>query len=80
MSYVQFLSLRSIWPNSLAGSDFVRDFETELRSELDSASNWLDLFLLFRAYLECVKNNQLTTFWSPEALEISETALSLGIM
>jgi hypothetical protein len=80
MSHVQFLSLRSIWPTPLAGSEFVREFETELRRELDTARNWLDLFPPFRAYLECVRNHQSKTFWSPEAPETSETALSLGIM
>ncbi|KAJ5291912.1 hypothetical protein N7478_001163 [Penicillium angulare] len=80
MSHVQFLSLRGIWPTLVSGSEFAREFETELRRELDTARNWLDLFPPFRAYLECVRNNQSTTFWSPEAPGTSETALSLGIM
>ncbi|KAJ5644505.1 hypothetical protein N7507_010516 [Penicillium longicatenatum] len=81
MSHVQFLSLRSIWPTLLSGNEFAREFETELRRELDTARNWLDLFPPFQAYLECVRNNQPTTFWSPEASsEASKTALSLGIM
>jgi hypothetical protein len=80
MSHVQFLSLRSIWPTPLAGSEFAREFETELRRDLDTARNWLDLFPPFRAYLECARNHQSTTFWSPEAPETSETVLSLGIM
>lgn len=80
MSFLEFLSLRAVWPDLPQNTVLERVFETELKRELDTARDWLNSFPPFKAYLESIENSRAATLWRPEDPESHERALSLGIM
>ena len=80
MTFLEFLSLRAIWPYLPEDTVFEKEFETELGGELETARSWLNSFPPFQAYLESIENSRAATLWRPEELETHQRALSLGIM